>query len=139
MGKIILKSNLQNLAFKKESAYITRTVSYTNISGDDFLEHVNRNSNLDKHIISAAAGAIAKEFKNLLVNGHSVTVPGIGIFSFGINAKAAATKEEAGAGKVYRKKILYRPTVELKKLVASTQLETGEVVEGTPEEEGEGD
>ena len=138
MAKVVLKSNLQNLAFKKESAYVTRAVQHGNIDGDSFLEAVNRNSNLDRHIVYSAAEAISKEFKNFLMNGFSVTVPGIGIFSYGIKAKAAATAEEAGAGKVYRRKINYRPTVELKNLAKQVKL-TSNVVVATDEEEGEGD
>jgi len=138
MAKVVLKSNLQTLAFKKESAYVTRAVQHGNIDGDSFLEAVNRNSNLDRHIVYSAAEAIAKEFKNFLMNGFSVTVPGIGIFSYGIKAKAAATAEEAGAGKVYRRKINYRPTVELKNLAKQVKL-TSNVVVATDEEENDGE
>lgn len=133
MGKIVLKSNLQNLAMKKEDAYVTRAVRYTTIDGETFLDHVARNTRLDRYVVKAAAGAIAKEFANFIFNGHSVAVPGIGIFRFGINAKAAATQEESTVRKVYRRKILYRPTTDIKTLVANTSLEDQTVPEETPE------
>lgn len=123
MGKIVLKSNLQKLAMKKENAYVTRSIRYSTIDGETFLDHVARNTRLDRYVVKAAAGAIAKEFANFIFNGHSVAVPGIGIFRFGVNAKCAATKEESNVRKVYRRKILYRPTTDIKKLVANTNLE----------------
>lgn len=135
-GKVILKSNLMNLAFKKESAYVIRNDNYTLISNNEFISAVQRNSGLDAHIVQAASDAIAKEFQNLLLNGHAVTVPGLGIFRFALNAKAKATQEEAGASAVYRKKILYRPTKELKVGLSKIALEMEKVVPAEDEDEG---
>lgn len=127
-GKVILKSNLMNLAFKKENAYVIRNDSYSLISNNEFISAVQRNSGLDAHIVQAASDAIAKEFQNLLLNGHAVTVPGLGIFRFALNAKAKATQKEAGAIAVYRKKILYRPAKELKVGLSKIALEMEKVV-----------
>ena len=125
MGKIVLKSNLQKIAAisGKPKKYVTRAVSYSTIDGETFLDFVARNTRLDRYVVKAAAGAIAKEFANFVFNGHSVSVPGIGIFRFGVQAKASAKQDDATAKKVYRRKILYRPTTELKTLVKNTSLE----------------
>lgn len=137
-GKVILKSNLMNIAFKKESLYVIRNDSYSMISSKSFIEAVQRNSGLDAHIIQAASDAIAKEFQNLLLNGHAVTVPGLGIFRFALNAKATDTQEEAGAAAVKRKKILYRPTKDLKTGLSKISLEMAKFEE-VEEEGGEED
>ena len=125
MGKIVLKSNLQKIAAVsgKPEMYVTRAVRYSTIDGETFLDFVARNTRLDRYIVKAAAGAIAKEFANFVFNGHSVSVPGIGIFRFGVQAKASAIQDEATAKKVYRRKILYRPTTDIKTLVKNTSLE----------------
>lgn len=129
MSKVILKSNLQNLAFKKESAYVTRAVAYTTIDSEAFLDRVKDNSGIDKGTVYAVADAIAKEFRNFIANGHTVSVPGIGHFRFVVNAKAAATAEEAGAGKVYRRKVVYTPVKALKTILKNTTL-VSNVIEG---------
>lgn len=134
-GKVILKSNLMNIAFKKEKLYVIRNDNYSMISSKNFIEAVQRNSGLDAHIIQAASDAIAKEFQNLLLNGHSVTVPGLGIFRFGLNAKAKDEKKNAGAAAVTRKKILYRPTKDLKIGLSKISLEMANL----EEVKGEGD
>lgn len=103
--------------------YVTRAKRYSTIDGETFLDFVARNTRLDRYIVKAAAGAIAKEFANFVFNGHSVSVPGIGIFRFGINAKAATVQDEVGVKKVYRRKILYRPTTDIKTLLKNTSLE----------------
>ena len=136
-GKVILKSNLMNIAFKKESLYVIRNDNYSMISSKNFIEAVQRNSGLDAHIIQAASDAIAKEFQNLLLNGHAVTVPGLGIFRFSLNAKARDDKEEAGAAAVRRRKIIYRPTKDLKTGLSKISLEMAKLEE--VEEGGEGD
>lgn len=125
MGKIVLKSNLQKLAAVsgQPEMYVTRAKRYSTIDGETFLDFVARNTRLDRYIVKAAAGAIAKEFANFVFNGHSVSVPGIGIFRFGINAKAATVQDEVGVKKVYRRKILYRPTTDIKTLLKNTSLE----------------
>lgn len=125
MGKIVLKSNLQTIAAieGKPKKYVTRAVHYSTIDGDTFIDFVARNTRLDRYVVKAAAGAIAKEFANFVFNGHSVSVPGIGIFRFGVQAKASKKQEDATTKKVYRRKILYRPATDIKTLVKNTSLE----------------
>lgn len=136
-GKVILKSNLMNIAFKKESLYVIRNDNYSMISSKNFIEAVQRNSGLDAHIIQAASDAIAKEFQNLLLNGHAVTVPGLGIFRFALNAKAQNEQKDAGAAAVTRRKIIYRPSKDLKIGLSKISLEMAKLEE-VKEEGGEG-
>ena len=132
MAKIYLKSKLQNLAMKKTEAYVTRPVYYARITGDELLERAADNSKLRKSEIYLAAEAITREFRNFLQNGHAVTIPEIGTFRFGFRAHATDTQEEAGAGQVYRRRILYQPCVDLKRQLYAITLE-----DVTPKEEGE--
>lgn len=109
MAKIWLRTKLQNLAMKKKEAYVTRTVTFPPIDKDQLLERAADNSGIRRGVIYAAADAITNEIQNFLVNGHSVEVPLLGHFRFGINAKATNTEKEAGASQVYRRKIHYTP------------------------------
>ncbi len=113
MARVWLKSKLQNLAMKKKEAYVTRSVTLPRITGDQLLERAADNSGISRGIIYAAADAINNEFQNYIMNGHSVEIPLVGSFRFGVNAKATDTEAEAGAGQVYRRKIHYVPSKEL--------------------------
>ncbi len=113
MAKVWIKSKLQNLAMKKKEAYVTRSVTLPRIDKEQLLERAADNSGLNRGIIYAAADAICREFENFIMNGHSVEIPLVGSFRYGINAKATDTAAEAGAAQVYRRKIRYVPSKEL--------------------------
>lgn len=138
MAKIWLKSKLQNLAMKKTEAYVTRSVTLPRITKDQLLERAADNSGISRGIIYAAADAINNEFQNYIMNGHSVEVPLIGSFRYGVNAHATDTEAEAGAGQVYRRKIHYVPSKELwRQLQQVTLIQQPEVEEEEEEEEPE--
>lgn len=134
MAKILVKSRLQRLAAQKKDAYVTRPVYYARITGDDLLERAADNSKLRKSEIYLAAEAITREFRNFLQNGHAVTIPEIGTFRFSFRAHASDTLEGAGTEMVYRRRILYLPSVSLRRAIKEVALEDITV---KPEEEGD--
>ncbi len=135
MAKIYLRSKLQNLAMKKKEAYVTRPVYYARITGDELLERAADNSKLRKSEIYLAAEAITREFRNFLQNGHAVTIPEIGTFRFGFRAHATDTLEEAGAGQVYRRRIIYLPCMDLRRQINTVTLEDVTVKDEEEDEE----
>ena len=122
MSKILLKSKKQNIACKKYERYVTRSVTLPRIDKDELLSRAADNSGIRKGTIYAAADAICNEFKNFLLNGHSVELPLIGSFRFGVNAKVSETAQEAGADTVYRRKIKYVPNAQLKRQLQAVNL-----------------
>ncbi len=113
MAKVWLKSKLQNLAMKKKEAYVTRSITLPRIDKDTLLARAADNSGIRRGVFYQAVDALCNEFKNFLMNGHSVEVPEVGSFRFAVNAKATDTEAEAGAGQVYRRKIQYLPNKDL--------------------------
>ena len=134
MAKVWLKSKLQNLAMKKTEAYVTRSVTLPRIDKDTLLARAADNSGIRRGIFYQAVDAMCNEFKNFLMNGHSVEVPEVGSFRFSVNAHATDTEAEAGAGQVYRRKILYVPNKDLWR-----QLQQVSLVEQPQPEEDEDD
>ncbi len=134
MGKIWIKSKLQNLAMKKKEAYVTRSVTLPRIDKDQLLERAADNSGIRRGVVYAAADAITNEIENFLMNGHSVEVPLLGNFRFGVKAKATDTRKEAGASQVYRRRIIYKPSKPIWR-----RLQTVNLVDIDEEEEGNGD
>ena len=121
-GKIVLKANYQRVAVKDKRAYVTRAITYSRIASDALLARAAANSGIRRGVIYAAMDAVMNEFQNFVLNGHTVELPLIGAFGFGIRAKISDTREDAGAAKVYQKKLVYRPSVELKQMVKEVAL-----------------
>ena len=122
MAKVWLKSKLQNLAMKKKEAYVTRSITLPRIDKDTLLARAADNSGIRRGVFYQAVDALCNEFKNFLMNGHSVEVPEVGSFRFGVNAKATDTEAEAGAGQVYRRKIHYVPNKDLWRMLQQVSL-----------------
>ncbi len=122
MAKILVKTNKQRIACAEKEAYVTRTVSYLPIDEDALMEAAARNSGIKKSVIFSATCAMNNEFQNFLLKGHSVHIPQLGTFRFGINAKSVDTEEEISLDSVYRRKILFTPCVELKRRANEVEL-----------------
>ena len=122
MAKVWLKSKLQNLAMKKKEAYVTRSITLPRIDKDTLLARAADNSGIRRGVFYQAVDALCNEFKNFLMNGHSVEVPEVGSFRFAVNAKATDTEAEAGAGQVYRRKIQYVPNKSLWRMLQQVSL-----------------
>lgn len=122
MAKILVKSKLQRLAAQKKDAYVTRVVNLPLIDADTLLERAADNSGLRRGVLYAAVDAVNNEIKNFLANGHPVEVPMLGIFRFAVNAHASETMEDAGTAQIYRRKIIYRPTVALNRYINTINL-----------------
>lgn len=122
MGKVYLKSNKQYLPSLSEDRYLTRAVTYSKISGDDVLDYAEMNSGINRGQLAASMHAIVQSFYNFVCNGHSVELPEVGIFRFGVNAKSVENEDESGAEQVYRRKVLYRPSTKIKSYLNSMSL-----------------
>ena len=87
MSKMKVNAAFQKVAILKKEGYVSRAVTYSKIDGEDVLEYASQNSGINPGQLSAAMYAIRQSFINFLLNGHSVELPGVGIFRVGVNAK----------------------------------------------------
>lgn len=124
MGKIILKGKRQYVYVLDKSAYITRTSTYSKIDSDQLLERAADNSGVSKGVIYTALDAVMREFRNFLLNGHSVQLPEVGIFRFSIKCKAVDSAEEVTADNVKSRHIVFTPSVAMRTLIKNVNLST---------------
>ena len=136
MSKILVNSKLQRLAAQKKDAYVTRSVSLPMIDEKTLIERAAENSLIHPGHLYAAMQAVTQTFRNFLFTGHSVQFPNVGVFRFGINAHASEQMEDGGVAQVYRLKILYRPTSDLRQALNSIQLEKlqSDIIDDTNED-----
>ena len=123
MAIILIKSKLQHLAIQKKDAYVTRSVNLPMIGEKTLIERAAENSLINEGHLYAAMAAITQAFRNFLFMGHPVQLPKVGIFRFAIKAKASENMEEAGVEQIYRRRINYLPTTELRKALNEIHLE----------------
>ena len=104
----------QKVAILKKEGYVSRAVTYSKIDGEDVLEYAAQNSGINQAQLSAAMYAIRQSFINFLLNGHSVELPGVGIFRVGVNAKMVDEATKVSVDQIYRRKIHFLPSTVLK-------------------------
>ena len=114
MSKMKVNAAFQRVAILKKEGYVSRAVTYSKIDGEDVLEYAAQNSGINQAQLSAAMYAIRQSFINFLLNGHSVELPGVGIFRVGVNAKMVDEASKVSVDQIYRRKIHYLPSIALK-------------------------
>ena len=137
MAKIKVNAALQRIAILEKEGYVSRAVVYSKISGDEVLEFASMNSGINQGQLAAAMHAIVQEFRNHLLTGHSVELPGVGIFRVGVNSKMVETPEDVTVDNITRRKIHFRPSTNIKALLNRVSFSTTGN-EDDDEEEGTG-
>lgn len=94
-GTIVIKTKKQRFAAQEKEGYATRPVRYTTIKAADLVDAASRNNSIPKSYIETACEAIANEFQNYILNGHSVQVPQVGTFRLVLKVKAGDTPEKS--------------------------------------------
>lgn len=94
-GTIVVKTHKIESEMLEKTIYTTRPVRYTTIKAADIVEAASRNNSIPKSYIETACEAIANEFQNYILNGHSVQVPQVGTFRLVLKVKAGDTPEES--------------------------------------------
>ena len=124
MSKVMVSSSKQRVAVLNKEGYVSRVKTYSTISGDEFIELAALNSGINESQLSAAMAAIKQQFQNFLVRGFAVTIPGVGIFRIGVNAKMVENAEDVSAKQIYRRKVLFRACTKIKNLLNDVNFST---------------
>lgn len=110
MPAVILNAQRQKVRLTNKQMYVTRVVRYNTISSEVFLKHVAADSGLSEAVASVAIGAITKQIKQMLLNGHSFPIGNLFYLRYGFNCKAKATPNDVTARDIYNQRIICRPT-----------------------------
>lgn len=126
MARIKVNASHQRIALLNREGFVSRTVTYSKITGDEMLEYAALNSGINQGQLAACMYAIQQSFQNFLMNGHSVELPGVGTFRVGVNAHMVNSVEEAGTEKIYRRKVLFVPSKKIKLQLAKVCFTTSD-------------
>ena len=127
MSKILVKSVEQNINYLQsgevKSGYLLRPVRYSTIDAEDLIDTIANNSYVPKAFVSSALYGIVDAIENFLLNGHSIALPNLGIFSLSCESTVAKTPADAGIEQFKKLNINFRPSVELREKLDTVDLE----------------
>ena len=127
MSKIVLKSIEQNINYlnsgEVKSGYMLRPVRYSTIEAEDLINTISNNSYVPKSFVSASLYGIVDSIENLLLNGHSISLPNLGILSLSCESTVAKTPADAGLSQFKKLNINFRPSTELREKLNVVDLE----------------
>ena len=124
MSTVKVASSKQKVAVLNKEGYVSRVKTYSTLTGDEFIELAALNSGINESQLSAAMAAIKQQFQNFLVRGYAVTIPGVGIFRLGVNAKMVDKEEDVSAKQIYRRKIIFCANTKLKSILDQISFST---------------
>ena len=123
MGKVFIKTQQQYFKPEDKEMYFTKSITYTKIGFDQLVKHVAADSGMSEGACEGAVRSIIKQMEEMVLNGHTIYVKQLGTFKVSNSAKAPLDREEAGAKQIYRRRILYYPSEEIKNEIENTELE----------------
>ena len=127
MSKILVKSIEQNVNYlssgEVKSGYLLRPVRYSTINAEDLIDSIANNSYVPKAFVSASLYGIMDSIENFLLNGHSIALPNLGIFSLSCESNVAKTPADAGIEQFKKLNINFRPSTSLREKLDTVDLE----------------
>ena len=127
MSKILVKSVEQNVNYlssgEVKSGYLLRPVRYTTIDAEDLINSIASTSYVPKAFVSASLYGIMDSIENLLLNGHSISLPNLGILSLSCESTVAKTPSDAGLSQFKKININFRPSTSLREKLDTVDLE----------------
>ena len=130
MAFISLFSKKQYVGYKKKMMYVTKAARYSTIGRDELIEHASQDSSVPAAMLGASYDALFVQIKELLLNGHSIQLGDLGTLRFGISAQAVADKEDVGADLVKSRRILFRPSSKLRRLINAVNFKLESINDG---------
>ena len=131
MSKILVKSVEQNVNYlssgEVKSGYLLRPVRYSTINAEDLINTIANNSYVPKAFVSSALYGIVDAIENFLLNGHSISLPNLGILSLSCESNVAKTPADAGIDQFKKLHIKFRPSTSLKEKLDVVDVELDRV------------
>lgn len=114
MGQIKLVTRYQKLAAQEKNAYVSRHRIFSKIPSAEVVQHASRASGIPEAIMGASFVAIATQIEELLLNGHSIELSGLGTMRMSVSCKAVENYDDVSSTNVHTRRILFTPCVALK-------------------------
>lgn len=99
------------------NAFVLRPVRYSTIDHETFLNYCAVNSTVSRAALRASLEAFISGIEDLLLNGHSIKLEGLGTFSLSATTRAQSDVTQAGMNQLCKLHIRFRPATRLKRMI----------------------
>ena len=121
--KVKAQERLQTIGtYKGEYRYVMAAELYNSLAQDKVIREAALRSGISQGVMQACWDAAGEVIKAWATEGHSVALPGLGTMRFGLRAKSVASVGEVSTGLITSRRIIFTPTTELKKELATTGI-----------------
>jgi predicted histone-like DNA-binding protein len=107
---------------KERTGYFAGKVSGQTIDTNDLCKRISDKCSITGSDVKGVIEALIKEIELELLSGSSIQVGELGIFSASITSEVVDNKEDLKPKNVRVKRITYRPSVRLKKIMAEASF-----------------
>ncbi len=122
--KVKAKELFQNIGkYANTYRYVMMPELYTALSQDKVISEAAMRSGVSRGVMQACWDAAGDVIKAWATEGHSVPLPGLGTMRFGLRAKSVEKVDDVKAGLISSRRIIFTPTSELKKELATTAVQ----------------
>ena len=130
--------------------YVMTPELYLALNQKKVIREAALRSGVSQGVMQACWDAAGEVIKAWATEGHSVALPGLGTIRFAVRSQAVANVEKVGVDLIKSKRIVFTPSVDIKKELAATSVNiicydrNGQIVkrittEGGDVEDGEDD
>lgn len=126
MGKMKVTPflNKNSRMAKAYGKWFMRAKPYGALDMEDLSNHIAMDSKVERTMVSQITKAVVKQMKELLMNGHPIRIPHLGLLKVQVSTEGAETKEEFNAGKhVKNAHLILVPTTEIKEEMRKMKFE----------------
>lgn len=95
---------------------------YSQIGRDQILEAAQRNSQIPKSYLDQTFDALEVEIENFVMNGHSITLDGLGTITSTLHSRGVASEDLVLADNINRVKFGFRAASNLRKMLKSANI-----------------
>lgn len=95
---------------------------YSQIGRDQILEAAQRNSQIPKSYLDQTFDALEVEIENFVMNGHSITLDGLGTITSTLHSRGVESEDLVLADNINRVKFGFRAASNLRKMLKSANI-----------------
>ena len=107
----------------KSNGFVVKPLRYSTIKSNQILEHCASMAMVPKTYVAATVEALSQSIKHYLLNGHSVEIPGLGIFSTSISYNVVTNSKDAGLEQIKQINVRFLPSSDLKEAIKNAEVE----------------
>ena len=121
----IIEQDVFNIADKetRSRGFVVKPIRYNTVKAEKIIDYCASSTMVPKPYVAASMEALSHGIQHFLLNGHSVEIPGLGIFNVTISYKTARTSADTGLEQVKQLNVRFLPCRELKEAIGNAELE----------------